>query len=322
MSQYIVRRLIIAIPMLFLITMVNFTMQNLAPGDPLDYLVPVMQRNELKLTEEDIQEMRVKFGLDKPIVVRYFKWMQEFVTGNLGYSIMEGRAVSDLLKQRLPNTLELALLSMLFSWTWATLAGVVAALKQYSVVDYTLTIISFTLSGMPQFFTAIILIVIFAAQLDWLPFAGRTTPNVPFNWWDHIQHMILPVVVLSLPAASLLRQARSSMLEEMNKDYAVVARAKGLSERVVNYRHVLRNALLPLVTMMGMSLPSLIGGAVIVETMFAWPGMGKMAVRAAVAKDYPSLMAIVTISGVVLLAANLITDFTYAWVDPRIRIYE
>jgi peptide/nickel transport system permease protein len=266
--------------------------------------------------------MRVQFGLDKPIVVRYFVWVKEFVSGNFGYSILERRAVSDMIKQRLPNTLELAVVAWLLSHTWATLAGVVAALKQYSVVDYVLTIISFTLSGMPQFFTAIILIVIFAAELRWLPISGRVTPNVPFNWGDHIQHMILPVIVLSLPAASLLRQARSAMLEEMNKDYAVVARAKGLSERVVNYRHVLRNALLPLVTLAGLSLPSLIGGAVIVEKMFAWPGMGKMAVDSAVSKDYPSLMAIVTISGVVLLGANLLTDIAYAWVDPRIRVYE
>ena len=319
MSQYIVRRLIIVLPMLFLITLVNFAMQNLAPGDPLDYLVPITMRGDLRLTEEDIQEMRVQFGLDKPIVVRYLVWVKELLRGNFGRSIAERRDVADLLKERLPNTLELALASMLLANFWAILAGIVAALRQYSITDYALTVISFTLSGIPQFFTALILIVVVSVQFHLLPFAGRRTPNIPFDWWDHIQHMILPVIVLSLPAASLLRQARSAMLEEMNKDYAVVARAKGLSERAVNFRHVLRNAMLPLVTIIGLSLPGLISGAVIVETMFAWPGMGKLGVDAAIGKDYPSLMAITTIMAVMLLAANLITDIAYAYVDPRIR---
>ncbi len=319
MSQYIIRRLIIALPMLVLITMVNFVMQNLAPGDPLDYLVPVEQRAELKMTGEDIQTLRVKFGLDKPVVVRYFLWLKELVRGNFGYSVIERRNVSDILKQRLPHTLELTLFSMIAANFWATLAGIIAALRQYSLVDYVLTIISFTLSGIPQFFVGLTFILVFAVKLHWLPLAGVRTPNVPFNLWDHLKHLIMPVIVLSLPAASVLRQARSAMLEEMNKDYAVAARAKGLSERVVNFRHVLRNALLPLVTLYGLQLPAFIAGSVIVETIFAWPGMGRMAVDSAVTKDYPSLMAITSIAAVMVLVANLVTDIAYAWVDPRIR---
>jgi len=227
--------------------------------------------------------------------------------------------VSDLLKERLPNTLELAIVSIIVTNFWATLAGIVAALKQYSVTDYVLTVISFLLSGIPRFFTGLIFILIFAVKLHWLPLAGINTPNVPFDLWDHIQHLIMPVIVLSLPAASVLRQARSAMLEEMNRDYAVVARAKGLTERAVNYRHVLRNALLPLVTLVGLQLPGLIAGSVIVETIFAWPGMGRLAVKAATTKDYPTLMAITSVTAVVVLGANLITDIAYAWVDPRIR---
>jgi peptide/nickel transport system permease protein len=319
MGQYIARRLLIVVPMLFLITLVNFTMQNLAPGDPLDYLVPVAARAELKLNEEDIQAMRERFGLDKPIVARYFIWLGQLVRGNFGYSVLERRDVSDLLKERLPKTLELAMLSMIFAWTWAGLAGIIAALKQYSVTDYSLTFLSFTLSGIPQFFTGLIFILIFSMTLRWLPLGGTRTPNVPFNLVDHARHLILPVIVLSLPAASVLRQSRSAMLEEMNKDYALVARAKGLTERTINTRHVLRNAMLPLVTLFGLQLPALIGGAVIVETIFSWPGMGKLSVDSAVTKDYPTLMAITFITAIIVLGANLITDIAYAWVDPRIR---
>ena len=319
MSQYIARRLLFVIPMLFLVTIVNFVMQNLAPGDPLDYLVPIETRIEFGITEEDIQALRVRYGLDKPIVVRYFLWLKELMRGNFGASIAEGRNVSDLLKERVPATLELAIVSILVSNFWATLAGIVAALKQYSVTDYVLTVISFTLSGIPRFFTGLMFILIFAVKLGWLPLAGIREPNMPFDLWDHVQHLIMPVIALSLPAASVLRQARSAMLEEMNKDYAVVARAKGLTERAVNYRHVLRNALLPLVTLVGLQLPGLIGGSVIVETIFAWPGMGRLAVSAAMGKDYPTLMAITLVTAVVVLGANLITDVAYAWVDPRIR---
>ena len=305
--------------MLFLITIVNFVMQNLAPGDPLDYLVPIEMRIELEISEEYIQALRVRYGLDKPIVVRYLLWLTELMRGNFGASIAQGRNVSDLLKERVPATLELAIVSILVSNFWATLAGIVAALKQYSVTDYVLTVISFTLSGIPRFFTGLMLILIFAVKLGWLPLAGIREPNMPFDLWDHVQHLIMPVIALSLPAASVLRQARSAMLEEMNKDYAVVARAKGLTERAVNYRHVLRNALLPLVTLVGLQLPGLIGGSVIVETIFAWPGMGRLAVSAAMGKDYPTLMAITLVTAVVVLGANLITDIAYAWVDPRIR---
>jgi len=319
MTQYITRRLLLAIPMMILITLVNFVMQNLAPGDPLNYLVPVGMRAELKMDEDDIQALRVRFGLDKPIVVRYFIWLGQLLRGNFGYSIIDRCDVSDLLKRRLPNTLELAFLSMILSNFWASLAGIVAALKQYSVIDYVLTVISFALSGIPQFFTGLVFILIFAVKLHWLPLAGIRTANVPFELWDHIKHLIMPVTVLSLPAASLLRQARSAMLEEMNKDYAVVARSKGLTDRTVNFRHVLRNALLPLVTLYGLQLPVLIGGSVIVETIFAWPGMGRLAVDSAVMKDYATLMAITTITAFMVLGANLVTDVAYASVDPRIR---
>ncbi|NLE45076.1 MAG: ABC transporter permease [Chloroflexi bacterium] len=319
MGQYVIRRLLIIFPMLILITLVNFTMQNLAPGDPLDYLVPVTMRAEMQMNEQDIAILRARYGLDKPIFVRYVLWLKEIVQGNFGYSIIEKRDVSDMLAERLPNTLELAILSMFLANLWATIAGVIAALKQYSVVDYTLTVISFTLSGIPQFFVGLVFILIFAVQLHWLPLAGIRTANVPFDLWDHTKHLIMPVVVLSLPAASVLRQARSAMLEELNKDYAVVARSKGLAERTINTRHVFRNALLPLITLYGLQLPQLLGGSVIVETIFEWPGMGKLGVDSAVMKDYSTLMAITSITAVMVLLANLITDISYAWVDPRIR---
>jgi peptide/nickel transport system permease protein len=319
MSQYIARRFLIIIPMLILITLVNFAMQNLAPGDPLNYLVPVTMRAELQMNEQDIANLRAKFGLDKPIVVRYFLWLKEIVRGNFGYSIIERRDVSDMLAERLPNTLELALLSMILANLWATLAGILAALKQYSITDYVLTVVSFTLSGIPQFFVGLVFILVFAVRLHWLPLAGLRTANIPFDLWDHIKHLIMPVIVLSLPAASVLRQARSAMLEELNKDYAVVARSKGLAERTINSRHVFRNAMLPMITLYGLQLPALLGGSVIVETIFAWPGMGQLGVKSAVMKDYSTLMAITSITAVMVLMANLITDISYAWVDPRIR---
>jgi len=319
MTQYIGRRLVIAIPMLVLITLVNFIMQSLAPGDPLDYLVPLEVRAEFRISGQDIQILRTKFGLDKPVFVRYALWLKEVVQGNFGYSLMQQRNVSAILRERLPNTLELAILSFVLANLWATVAGIIAALKQYTPVDYAFNFVAFTLSGIPQFFTGLIMILVFAVGLRWLPLAGLRTPNVPFDLWDHIKHLIMPVLVLSLPAASMVRQARSAMLEEMNKEYAMVARAKGLRERDINVRHVLRNAILPLVTLYGLRLPSLIGGAVIVETIFAWPGMGSLSVDAAIKKDYPTLMAVTTIMAAMVLFSNLLTDVSYAWVDPRIR---
>ena len=319
MTQYIARRLLMIIPMLVLITLVNFVMQNLAPGDPLDYLVPIEIRAQMKMNVQDIENLRAHYGLDKPIVVRYFRWMGELLQGNFGYSVLEGRNVSDMLAERVPNTLELALISLTFAMLWSNALGIVAALKQYSITDYVITVFAFTFSGIPAFFTGLAFILIFAVYLRWLPLAGIRTPNVPFDLWDHIRHLIMPVIVLSLPAASQLRQARSAMLEELNKDYATVARAKGLAERTINTRHVLRNALLPLVTCVGLALPTLMAGSVIVEMIFAWPGMGLLTVESAVRKDYPPLMAVTTLMAVMVLGANLITDIAYAWVDPRIR---
>lgn len=319
MTQYIARRLLMIVPMLFLITLVNFVMQNLAPGDPLDYLVPIEIRAEMEMNVQDIENLRAHYGLDKPIIVRYFRWLGELLQGNFGYSVLEGRNVSDMLAERVPNTLELALISLTFAQLWSNALGIVAALKQYSITDYVITVFAFTFSGIPAFFTGLAFILIFAVHLRWLPVAGIRTPNVPFALWDHIRHLIMPVIVLSLPAASQLRQARSAMLEEMNKDYAMVARAKGLAERTINTRHVLRNAMLPLVTCIGLALPSLMAGSVIVEMIFAWPGMGLLTVESAVRKDYPPLMAVTTLMAVMVLGANLLTDIAYAWVDPRIR---
>lgn len=318
MSDYLIRRLLL-IPVLLLgITIMDFAFINLAPGDPVGAMMNPMEMVEL--TQEGIDAQREALGLNKPIPVRYVLWLKEIFSGNLGYSMVMGQSVAQLMTNGIKNTITLMVLSLIGTTIVGIAFGIISALKPYSFVDYALTALSFTGVAMPSFFFALILIVVFAVQLGWFPTSGIVTPGVPPSLVDKLRHMALPLAALSVGgAAGMLRYTRSSMLEVLREDYVVTARSKGLAESVINIRHALKNALLPLITLLGLSIPSLFGGSMIVETMFSYPGIGMVMVSAARFHDYPVMMGGFLMSGTLILFSSLIADLSYAVIDPRIR---
>jgi len=274
----------------------------------------------LYMSDTQIEEVRVQYGLDKPVYVRYASWLGKAVQGDLGYPMKGKGTVVDNLKERIPPTLLLMGTSILLALLIGIPMGIIMAMKQYSLTDYLLTIVAFANLSMPSFFIGLGFIYIFALKLDILPTYGMMSIGMPFSLWDRIQHLIMPATILGvLHAGQWARYTRASMLEVMRSDYVTVARAKGLRERAVVIKHIFRNALLPLVTIVGLSLPQLLGGAVIVETIFQWPGFGMLGYKSTTTRDYPMLMGILLVSAMMILISNLITDIAYALVDPRIR---
>ena len=318
MGRYLVRRLIISIPVLFGITLVTFFIINLAPGDPV--LALINPEQTAALGPGWLEEQKRALGLDKPVPVRYVLWLKEVAQGNLGFSYSDRQPIADKITERIWPTLKLMLTVQVLALVIALPIGIVSALKQYSFLDYLATIFGFTTISIPSFFLALAAIYVFAVKLKWLPTAGMATVGQPPSLLDSLEHLILPAVVLGLAqAAPLIRYTRSSMLETIRQDYVRVARAKGLAERVVVSRHALRNALIPLVTVIALSLPQLLGGTVIIEQVFAWPGMGSLAITAVRGRDYSTIMAINLIGAVTILLSSLIADVLYAWIDPRIK---
>lgn len=319
MTRYIVQRLALAIPMLIAISMITFLFINLAPGDPIMALVSPEDR----LRESDLQRMRENLGLNQPLPVRYLLWLKEAARGNLGYSYTNNQPVTQRIAERIGPTVELMGLALLISTALGVLFGVLAALKVYSVWDYGLSVVSLLGLSVPGFFLALVALYVFAARLQWLPAFGMSsaaTGASSVGLWDHVQHLILPVAVLSVElVASFTRYARSSMLEVLGSDYVTTARAKGLRETAVVGGHALRNALLPLITVAALRLPILVGGAIIIETMFQWPGMGLLSIQAIQQRDYPVLMGLTLILSMLVLFSNLLADILYAYADPRIR---
>lgn len=317
MGRYILRRLAISIPVLFGITLVTYLIVSLAPGDPVSALVDPEQAAILGPGWMDQQ--RAELGLDKPLPVRYGLWLKEVATGNLGFSYSDRQPVGDKISERIWPTLKLMLTVQLLALFIGVPIGVLSAIRQYSVLDYIATVFGFATISIPAFFLALAAIYVFAIKLRWLPSAGMATIGQSPSFVDSAKHLILPAVVLGLgQAAPLIRYTRSSMLETVRQDYVRVARAKGLSERVVISRHALRNALIPLVTVVALTLPQLLGGTVIIEQVFSWPGMGTLAIKAVRARDYPTIMAINLLGAVLVVVSSLIADVIYAWVDPRI----
>ncbi|MGH2534824.1 MAG: ABC transporter permease [Thermomicrobiales bacterium] len=318
MGRYLLRRLIISVPVLFGITLVTYVIVNLAPGDPVSAMVDPEQISALG--PGWLEEQRRQLGLDRPLPVRYLLWMKEVAQGNLGFSYTDRQPISDKLVERIWPTLKLMLTVQLLALCIALPIGVISALKQYSWIDYLATVFGFATISIPAFFLALAAIYVFAVKLRWLPTAGMATVGQPPSFIDSLQHLILPAFVLGLgQAAPLIRYTRSSMLETVRQDYVRVARSKGLSERAVIYGHALRNALIPLVTVIALSLPQLLGGTVIIEQVFAWPGMGTLAITAVRGRDYPTIMAINLIGAMAIVVSNLIADLLYAWIDPRIK---
>ena len=318
MTQYLIRRLLIAIPVFIGITMLVYGGVALAPGDPLQNMVSFEQLMEA--TPAEIALMRRSLGLDQPLPVRYAKWLREMLKGNLGYSLKKKAPVVDLIEQRFVNTLQLAGAALFLSLVTGIASGVIMALKQYSWMDYALSLVALGQWSMPAFFVALAAMWLFAIKLHWLPAFGMYTVGQDPSLWDSLRHLIMPATILSLPrSASFARYTRASMLEALHSEYVTTARAKGLQERAIVLRHVARNAALPVITMIGLSIPQLLSGAVITETIFAWPGMGKLSVSATLSRDVPLLMGTVILAAILVLLSNLATDLAYAVADPRIR---
>ncbi|CAN5781916.1 ABC transporter permease [soil metagenome] len=317
MGRYILRRLLIGVPVFFGITLVTYLIISLAPGDPVSAMVNPEQISELG--PGWLEDRRAELGLDRPLPVRYGLWLKELAQGNLGYSYTDRQPVADKISERIWPTVKLMLTVQLLALVIAIPIGIVSAVRQYSFIDYFATVFGFTAISIPAFFLALAGIYVFAIKLRWLPSAGMGTVGQEPTFLNSLHHLILPAVVLGLgQAAPLIRYTRSSMLETIRQDYVRVARAKGLSERNVISRHALRNALIPLVTVIALTLPQLLGGTVIIEQVFSWPGMGSLAIKAVRGRDYPTIMAINMIGAIAILFSSLIADIIYAWIDPRI----
>lgn len=318
MGHYILRRLVISLPVLLGITVATFIIINLAPGDPISAMINPDQI--ASLGPQWVAQQRQQLGLNDPMPVRYLLWLKEVGRGNLGFSYNDRLPVTHKILERVWPTLKLMLAAELLAVLIAIPLGVVSAVKQYSLTDYIATVFGFLAISIPSFFLGLGVIYVVSVQLRWLPSAGMTTIGGPSSFVDSAQHLVLPALVLGLAqAAPLIRYTRSSMLETIRHDYVRTARAKGLRERVVLYRHALRNALIPLVTVVAIDLPKLFGGVIIIESVFAWPGMGTLAIEAVRNRDYPVIMAITLVSAILILVSNLVADVLYALIDPRIK---
>jgi len=315
---YILRRIAISIPILLGLTVVTFVFTELMPGDFVDALVPPTAI--VAYTPAQLQAMRETYGLNKPAYERYFIWLRELARGNLGHSLISGAPVRDEILERLPATLQLTATSLLFGIIVGTILGIIAAVKQYTWIDQLLTILGFFWISTPGFVFAIGGIYLLSLKLPLFPTSGITNYGESASFLSRIHHMILPAAVLGLGSvASFMRYTRGSMLDVIRQDYITVARAKGLGEKAILLTHALRNALIPMITIIGLDIPYLIGGTVIIEFIFAWPGMGTYSLGAISARDYPVIMGVNFIIALVVLLSNLLTDIAYAFVDPRIR---
>jgi peptide/nickel transport system permease protein len=313
MFQYLIRRILIAIPVLLGVTIINFYIINLAPGDAVDLMVyPGM-------SAADVVRQRESLGLNDPIYVRYVKWLGNLVTGNMGTSFTNQRPVSDRIAERIGPTMLLALTSLVLAYLLAVPIGVVSATRQYSWVDYGSTVLGLVGISVPAFFLGLATIYIFSLKLDLLPTGGMRTVGAQGGPFDLVIHLIAPALVLGLNSmGSIMRYTRSSMLEVLKQDYMRTARAKGLKDRLVVYKHGLRNAAIPIVTILSFQMTALLGGAVITEQVFQWPGMGKLVLESINQRDYPLIMGINLLIAVLVVVFNLLSDAAYAWIDPRI----
>ncbi|MBR5800826.1 MAG: ABC transporter permease [Lachnospiraceae bacterium] len=314
MWKYIWKRILIAIPVLIGITIIDYGIMCLA-GSPLEML------QGPRVSEAALEAKAIAMGLDKPFYVQYFIWLKQLLQGNMGYSVKSYQPVLEMIGSHLGPTLLLMGVSLVVSLLIAVPAGIYSAVHQYSKGDYAVVTFSFLGSSVPSFFLALLLIYVFTVKLGLLPSSGMTTLGTDGGFTDVLKHMIMPVLVLAFSlAGSNIRYIRSAVLEILQQDYLRTARAKGIGRFKVIYKHALRNALVPIVTVIGMQIPMLFGGAVIIEQVFSWPGLGLMTMSAITARDYPVIMGVCLLSAIVVLAANLLTDIMYALVDPTITL--
>ncbi len=316
MGTYIVRRLLIAIPILLGITVLVFLFLALAPGDPVSAFI----RPELGNNEEMRKQIILRYGLDQPLPIRYLRWLAEALQGNLGYKATGGLPVLPTISRGLLASASLMGAALLFGIFVGIPLGVISALRQYSKLDFGLTAVAFLGVSTPSFMLGLGGLYLFGLQIRIFPIGGMQDPKVPFNLPDFFAHLALPALILGIGyVAILMRYTRSAMLEVIGTLYVTTAESKGLTRRRVIIQHAFRNALIPILTVIGLSLPDMVGGAVITETVFSWPGIGLMMVEGVQQRDYPMIMGVSLFVGVAVLAANLLTDIMYAAVDPRIR---
>ncbi len=316
MFTYALRRVLTSIPVLLAVTVLVFTLVELAPGDVADYFI----NPEANTSPEALAEMRRTYGLDQPAPVRYAVWLGQVVRGDLGYSFVSGEPVVRMILRRFQNTATLMSVALVVSVVLGVALGVFTAVRQYSWWDHTLSALSFLAISMPAFVTGILALYLFAVLVPIFPSGGLRSVGVDAGFWNRVHHLILPAAVLSLAqTATFMRYTRFSVLEVLRADYVRTARGKGLREVRVIMRHGLPNALIPVVTVIGLSLPVLVVGAVYTETIFSWPGMGTLYLNAVGSRDVPLVMGLNLFIAVVVLTANLLTDLAYGLVDPRIR---
>jgi peptide/nickel transport system permease protein len=316
MGNYIARRLLIAIPSLLGISVVLFCVLALAPGDPFEELA-----TNPNVPPEVRAALRAKFGIDDPVFIRYFRWLAAMAQGDWGFSFVSRMDVDKLILQRLPATLFVVGLSQLLAIAIAIPVGVYAATRPYSLFDQIASTLAFVGFSLPTFFTGLLLILLFSITLDWLPFVYRSDIAATGWrwWWEQFRQSIMPISVLGFfQAASMTRYVRSAVLDVIRLDYVTTARAKGLGEKVVITKHVVRNALIPVVTLVALQMPAIFGGAIVTEQIFRIPGIGALLISSILANDTPVIMAVTFVFACLVVFFNLVADVLYGWLDPRI----
>lgn len=332
MKWYITKRVLMLLPVLLGVSILAFSLIRLAPGDP------ALTISGLHASPQVISAIREKYGLDKPLTTQYWVWLKQVLRGDLGRSIVSNEYVTKEILERFPNTIELTMLAMIFAVVIGSIAGITSASRQYSVFDYSFMGVALFGLSMPVFWLGIMLMMIFGVYLRWLPISGRISMMISFQritgfylldslitgnftaFISSLRHLILPSVALStIPMATIARVTRSSMLEVLRQDFIRTERAKGLSERMVIYKHAVRNAMIPVITVIGLNFGLLLAGAILTETVFSWPGIGRYVVDAVNMRDYPVVQGCVLFFALMFVIVNLITDIVYVYIDPRIH---
>ncbi len=320
MTKYLVRRLIQAVPLLLVISLLTFGIVEIAPGDASQmYINP-----ERGADPEYLAQVSESLGLNQPVHVRYLSWLGKTLSGDFGFSLRTRRPVALEVGERLPNTLLLSGSALALSFLIAVPIGVISAVKRYTWIDYAFSTLALVGISVPIFWAALLLLQIFAIQLDWFPASGMQSVRESYTGvrasLDVLHHMVLPSIVLSLAqVSSWSRYQRSALLDVLDQDYIRTAQGKGLSNRRILTVHALRNALIPMITLVGISIPGVVTGAYITETIFSWPGIGRLGVASVTGRDYPVIMAVTLLSALLIVVGNLLADIAYAWADPRIR---
>ncbi len=340
MTQYIIRRLLMVVPMMFVITYLNFALMRLAPGDPTLFMF--LASDTQGMTAQQVRDQmgireaykgrgdeegvstsefqRERLGLNDPIPVQYFRWVSRVAQGDFGRAMRTAELIGPQMALRIGVTVRLTVLSLLLSIIIGLVVGSLSAIYQYSLFDNVVSFLTYIIISVPGFLLATWVIIIFAIKLGWFPAGGMYNPRTGGDFSDRLYHLLLPVLTMGISgSAGLIRWTRTSVLETMQADFITVSRAKGLKESIVRSRHIFRNALLPVVTIIGRSVPFIIGGSAFFETAFNYPGLGMWFAQATEAKDYSVMIANITVIAVMVLLANLVVDICYTWVDPRVR---